>query len=168
MGPARARAIALGLAFALGPLLGGLAPSARGDEIGERVEAARAAAEAGEYDRALALLEPAAKQGDPRAQVGLGTLYASGRGVERDDAEAARWFRRAAEQGDPLAQYNLGICFLEGRGVEEDPVEAFKWISLSASQGFPPARRTHPAVARTLDREAREEGKRRAREWKPR
>ncbi|MGH0034961.1 MAG: tetratricopeptide repeat protein [Myxococcota bacterium] len=146
----------------------GFADRALAGEPDARVEEARAAVEAGEFARALALLRPGAESGDPRAQVGLGTLYASGRGVEQDDAEAARWFRRAAEQGDALAQYNLGICYLKGRGVDEDAVEAFKWISLSASQGFPPARKTHPAVARGLDRQAREEGKRRARDWSPR
>jgi TPR repeat protein len=132
-----------------------------------RVVDARAAVEAGDYERALALLRPAAEEGDPQAQVGLGTLYASGKGVEQDDAEAVRWFRRAAEKGHALAQYNLGICYLKGRGVDEDGVEAFKWISLSASQGFPPARQSHAAVAGTLTHDEREEGKRRAREWSP-
>ncbi|MFP6744197.1 MAG: SEL1-like repeat protein [Alphaproteobacteria bacterium] len=30
-------------------------------------------------------------------------MYADGRGVRQDDAEAARWFRKAAEQGDVAA-----------------------------------------------------------------
>ena len=35
----------------------------------------------------------------PAAQFYLGLMYASGEGVPKDDAEAARWFRLAAEQG---------------------------------------------------------------------
>jgi len=41
----------------------------------------------------------AADQGFAFAQVNLGFLYANGRGVPQDDAEAARWFRQAAEKG---------------------------------------------------------------------
>jgi hypothetical protein len=155
------------LLLGLAPGHFGCASPAGADEPDARVDQARAAVEAGEFERALELLRPAAREGDPRAQLGLGTLYASGRGVEKDDAEAARWFRLAADQGNALAQYNLGICYLEGRGVDEDAIEGFKWISLSASQGFQPARKVHPVLAGSLDREEREEGKRRAREWSP-
>ena len=41
----------------------------------------------------------AAKQGDADAQYNLGVLYADGRGVRQDHAEAVRWYRKAAEQG---------------------------------------------------------------------
>ena len=33
-------------------------------------------------------------------QRNLGFMYAEGRGVAKDDAQAADWFRKAAEQGD--------------------------------------------------------------------
>ena len=45
----------------------------------------------------------AAEQGDTRAQHSLGVMYAAGRGVPQDDAEAVRWYRLAAEQGDARA-----------------------------------------------------------------
>ncbi len=51
----------------------------------------------------------AAEQRDAQAQYNLGVLYAEGRGVPQDDAEAARWFRLAAEQGLADAQANLGL-----------------------------------------------------------
>ncbi|TFG59172.1 MAG: sel1 repeat family protein, partial [Deltaproteobacteria bacterium] len=39
------------------------------------------------------------EQGDAKAQHGLGVMYHNGFGVERDDREANKWFRKAAEGG---------------------------------------------------------------------
>ena len=47
----------------------------------------------------------------PHAQSNLGCLYAYGRGVAQDYAEAARWCRKAADQGYTNAQNSLGILF---------------------------------------------------------
>jgi TPR repeat protein len=49
--------------------------------------------------RAVELYCAAAKRGDAEAQYSLGWMYANGRGVRRDDATAAIFFRLAAEQG---------------------------------------------------------------------
>lgn len=48
--------------------------------------------------RRLAGLKAAA-QGDAEAEFSLGVLYATGRGVARDDAQAVNWYRKAAEHG---------------------------------------------------------------------
>ena len=42
-------------------------------------------------------------------------MYANGRGVEQDDAEAVKWYRLAAEQGGAAAQFNLGWMYANGR-----------------------------------------------------
>eukprot|EP00931_Biecheleriopsis_adriatica_P043236 TRINITY_DN2472_c0_g1_i11.p4 TRINITY_DN2472_c0_g1~~TRINITY_DN2472_c0_g1_i11.p4 ORF type:complete len:103 (-),score=28.68 TRINITY_DN2472_c0_g1_i11:8-316(-) len=55
-----------------------------------------------------------------------------GRGVEKDEVEAARLFRLAAEQGDADAQYNLGVMYRDGRGVPKDEVEAARLYGLAA------------------------------------
>jgi TPR repeat protein len=34
-------------------------------------------------------------------------MYAAGRGVPKDEAQAVQWFRQAAERGDADAKYNL-------------------------------------------------------------
>jgi len=44
-------------------------------------------------------------------------MYANGRGVPEDDAEAVRWYRLAAEQGHAHAQYNLGVKYDNGDGA---------------------------------------------------
>jgi len=56
-------------------------------------------------------------------------------GVERDYAQAARWYRAAADQGDSSGQYDLASLYAAGRGVQLDYVSAYVWYSLAASSG---------------------------------
>ncbi|MDP2258696.1 MAG: tetratricopeptide repeat protein [Caulobacter sp.] len=93
----------------------------------------------GDYATALANLQPLAKKGAKAAQYYLGLMYEKGRGVTRDDAEAAQWFRRAADQGHADAQYSLALMYIEGRGVAHDEYEALDWLTLAAQQGHKPA-----------------------------
>ena len=65
-------------------------------------------------------------------QYSLGLMYNNGRGVPRDDAEAARWYRLAADQGLTEAQYNLGLLYVTGRGVSRNDVTAYMWFDLVA------------------------------------
>ena len=73
-----------------------------------------------------------AEQGDADAQWELGYMYAEGRGVEKNDKEAAKWFRKAAEQGDAVSQYELGRLYAKGKGVDQDYEKAMKWIRKAA------------------------------------
>ena len=64
------------------------------------------------YDRkdfktAYKLWLPLAEQGNAKAQINLGFMYANGLGVLQDYKEAAKWYRLSAEQGLAEAQYNL-------------------------------------------------------------
>lgn len=101
-----------------------------------------AAALAGQPARAGQLpsgLRERAAQGDPAAQNEIGSRYYAGRGVERDDAEAARWIRLAAAQGYAPAQYNLGLLHFRNRGVAGSDAEAARWYRAAAEQGYAPA-----------------------------
>lgn len=80
-----------------------------------------------------------AEQGDAVAQNEIGSRYYAGRGVERDDAEAARWIRLAAAQGYAPAQYNLGLLHFRNRGVAGNDTEAARWYRAAAEQGYAPA-----------------------------
>lgn len=80
-------------------------------------------------------LRRAAEQGLAVAQLGLGHLYATGRGVEaQSEQEAVRWWRAAAAQGLAAAQTRLGACYAEGRGVERDDAQAAAWLIEAANQ----------------------------------
>lgn len=83
----------------------------------------------------LDALRQQAEQGLAGAQTELGYLYHTGEGVERDYAEAVKWYRLAAKQGHPDAQYNLGVAHAFGEGVERDPARASNWYRRAAEQG---------------------------------
>ena len=63
-------------------------------------------------------------------------MYANGRGVPQDKAQAVKWYRKAAEQGYAAAQYNLGVMYYNGQGVPQDDAEAVKWYRKAAEQGL--------------------------------
>ncbi|WPL17909.1 Serine/threonine-protein kinase PrkC [Thiorhodovibrio winogradskyi] len=72
---------------------------------------------------------------DAAATFALGMRYATGDGVEQDDAQAATLFREAADQGDAMAQFNLGNMYRNGRGVPQDNSQAVAWYRRAAEQG---------------------------------
>src|SRR4051812_33965325 len=74
--------------------------------------------------QAFARIKASAESGDAGAQLQLGMLYASGMGVPRDFAKAAKWHRKAAEQGLPQAQYQLALDYANGEGVKVSQTEA--------------------------------------------
>jgi TPR repeat protein len=59
--------------------------------------------------------------------------------VDKDPAEASKWFQKAAEQGLAFAQCNLARCFETGAGAAKDWTEAAKWWRRAAEEGFPGA-----------------------------
>jgi TPR repeat protein len=70
------------------------------------------------------------------AQYWYGRLLSEGRGVPRDDKEAAIWFQRAAEAGMPEAQQALAQVYAAGRGVPRDQELAKKWMLRAAEKGL--------------------------------
>ena len=80
-----------------------------------------------------------AEKGDAATQTALGWQYATGFGVERDQAEGIKWYRKAVAQGSAEAENYLAICYEQGEGVEQDLPEAVKLYRKSAEQGFAPA-----------------------------
>jgi TPR repeat protein len=88
-----------------------------------------------EFRRAHDIWLPLAENGHVLAQTLLGALYAYGEGVERNDAEAVKWFERAAYGGSAQAQYNLGILYENGWGVAKSPIRARYWYRRAADQG---------------------------------
>src|SRR5260370_16475663 len=64
----------------------------------------------------------------------LGSMYASGEGVPKDDKKALEWFKKAAEQGYADAEYNLGTRYLFGSATERDFETAAHWFLKAAEQ----------------------------------
>ncbi len=107
----------------------------------------------------------AAEQGDAKVQYNLGVMYATGRGVPQDDAEAAKWYRRAAEQGYASAQHNLGIMYANGKGVPQDYTLAHMWFNLAGVSGDKKAAENRNRVAKNMTPAQVAEAQRLAREW---
>ncbi|MBP7765122.1 MAG: CHAT domain-containing protein [Syntrophaceae bacterium] len=80
-----------------------------------------------------------AEQGDADAQLRLGTLYARGETVAKNDREALKWFMRSARQSNSQAQYQVGLMYAAGRGVAQNDAEAVRWFRRAATQGYLPA-----------------------------
>ena len=77
-----------------------------------------------------------AEGGDVAAMRLLAGLYHHGqRGVERDVAESARWFRRAAEGGDACAMVMLGLFHVVGEVVEKNVTHGVSLVSVAAGMG---------------------------------
>ena len=78
----------------------------------------------------------AAEQGDIVAQFRMGAIYMEGLlGMNKNYAEALKWYHKAADKGDILAQFCIGMMYMSGQGVEKSESEALKWLRKSADQG---------------------------------
>jgi TPR repeat protein len=95
------------------------------------------------YEKAYKNNEPSidelmllANQGDIDAQNKLGAAYFHGKGVEKNIAEARRWFIQSAQKGYAKAQYNIGVMYYVGQGVPQNQAEALIWFSKAAGQGL--------------------------------
>ena len=89
-----------------------------------------------DYATALKEWEILAEEGDPSSQYNLGVMYRMGKGVARDDKEAAKWYKLAADQGDAGSQFLLGYMYLNGIGVPQNSLRAHMWVNIAASQGI--------------------------------
>ncbi len=69
----------------------------------------------------------AAEQGYVPAQAAVGMLYANGKGVQQNYAEAGKWWVKAAEGGHLLAANHVAILYRNGEGVPRDPTVSNKW-----------------------------------------
>ena len=105
---------------------------------------------AGKHADALPVFKQQAEGGNAEAQLDLGKAYVEGRGVKRDDASAAIWYRKAALQGNAEAQLRLGALYAEGHGVPSDDFQAYVWFSAAARGGNTIARTRQEQAAKLL------------------
>lgn len=87
------------------------------------------------YQQALHIWLPLAESGHVLAQTLVGSMYAYGEGIERNDEQAFKWLSRAAEYGSAQAQFNLAILYENGFGTDKDIQQALKWFKTAAAQG---------------------------------
>jgi hypothetical protein len=123
---------ALILALTIGAAsLASAQPDSAGSDASHQTTLALEALDAGDVERALSILRPLARAGEPSARHNLGVLFARGLGVNQDYIAAESLFQMAAEQGYPPSFYSLGIMYAQGEGVPPDLIEAYKWFTLA-------------------------------------
>ncbi len=104
------------------------------------VEDAKNMMEQGGYSAAFELLYPMAQTGNADAEELIGSMYALGLGVERDDIRAFEWYLRASMRGHAGAQSGIGWYYEVGRGLTGvDLVRGYAWYTISAIGGDPDA-----------------------------
>ena len=92
------------------------------------------------YKEALKGGAMAAEKNNPEAPLQMGRVYEEGReGVEKNPAEAAKWFRKAADLGNAQAQAELGNLYHRGEGVAKSDKDAVTWYKKAVAQGYTPA-----------------------------
>jgi TPR repeat protein len=84
----------------------------------------------------------AADRGDVSAISNLGFMYVKGIGIEKNEEDGVKWYRKAAELGHLTSQFNLGVIYAKGRGVEQNYIESLKWYKMAAEQGDSTAQAT--------------------------
>lgn len=96
---------------------------------------ARRALAANDDARAFSRLTAASRGDDPDAVALLGWMYDTGRGVARDQAQAAQLYSRVVED-NPNVQWRLGVMYDLGQGVRENPQQAVRLFRQAANANF--------------------------------
>jgi uncharacterized protein len=116
--------------FFLGLILLLPAAAARADQL----EDGRSAFYAEDYDTAIKLLSPVAKQGNAEAQEKVGEMYLYGLGVPRFCDRAVEWITKSANQRYLYASHLLGRLYDDGKCVNKNNIKAYMWYTLAASE----------------------------------
>jgi TPR repeat protein len=101
----------------------------------QQVSAARGFVGVQRYETAFLLLLPLEANGFAPAQTLLGSMYALGRGVNRNPARAAELYAAAAQGGDAQAMYLYGYALDNGIGVAQDRQAATLWMQRASDSG---------------------------------
>lgn len=84
---------------------------------------------------AILLLQDGARRGDPRSLAALGSLYATGNGVEVDAGRSLLYYTVAAQRGSGEGLRGLAIAYAAGFGVPRDTKRAVEYFEIASAQG---------------------------------
>jgi uncharacterized protein len=78
----------------------------------------------------VAVMRAKAQKGDAQAQLDLGVCYDFGKGVAKDESEAAKWFLLAGEQGDGQAKGAMAklVDAMTSEQITAAQKLAFAWL----------------------------------------
>ena len=73
------------------------------------------------------------------ATYSLGVLYHLGKGTDRNDPEAVKYFKQAAENDNVPGMVEYAIMLFNGEGVDKDEAAAARWFLRAAQRNNPVA-----------------------------
>ncbi len=93
-----------------------------------------------DYRGALAVIRPAADQGNLRAIQLMSRLCSFGQGTPKNEADALRWTQRAADLGSAESMYALSVEYRNGSKTTAKSEETgMSWLRKAADAGHTPA-----------------------------
>ncbi|CAB5366937.1 unnamed protein product [Rhizophagus irregularis] len=72
----------------------------------------------------------------PEARVRYGDCLFNGKGVDKNESEALKYFEKAAEDGVVVAMYNVGNMYYNGVGCKKNIEKAKNYIELAVYNGY--------------------------------
>ncbi|RGB40251.1 kinase-like domain-containing protein [Rhizophagus diaphanus] len=75
----------------------------------------------------------------PETKLRYGDCLFNGKGIEKNESEALKYFEKAAEDGFVVAMYNVGKMYYNGIGCTKDIEKAKNYFELAAYNGYEPA-----------------------------
>jgi hypothetical protein len=103
----------------------------------------------GNCKAAASELLPLAERGVAAAQNNIGGIYEMGcpsAGIQKDYAQAFRWYSLAAKSNYPMGMRNVGLYYQQGLGVERNEAAARDWYTTAARWGNERAKRDLEAM----------------------
>lgn len=82
----------------------------------------------GKYTKAMDLSKKLSEYGFSEYASNVAVMYAKGRGVQTNPAQAAAWYKKAAELGNAKSQNLLGTFYMQGKYVEQDYKKGARWF----------------------------------------
>lgn len=86
------------------------------------------AGDAGDLEKAFALLTEAADEGHALAQDILGNMYEDGDGAPLDICKAVQLYEKSAKQECPPGMYDLALLLMDGHGIDRNESRAFSLV----------------------------------------
>jgi TPR repeat protein len=91
------------------------------------------------YEKAKENLQIAIKHGDHKAMVNLGWMYETGKGLNKNESMALKYYTDASMLNHSGGQYNLGNMYYRGLGCNKDLKIALEYYKKAAVQDYAPA-----------------------------
>lgn len=102
----------------------------------EREPTYAAALDAGDFDRAIPMLQAEVRVKNPSAMLIYGTMLLLGQGIDQDALDGLAWIRQAAVLGELRAMMLLGGYLAAGLHVHRSDEEAAYWLWKASVSGL--------------------------------